>query len=75
MKFWGLFFKNKPGTSEISVICSLLITTFLSVHLSSYSLLCVLLLSMAVSPQIQHLHFVLFGQISSDPIDLFLYNG
>ena len=48
----------------------LVIIMCLSSQLPSYGLLCTLLFSKPISPEIWHLH--IFDQISSGPLDLFL---
>ena len=51
-------FPNKVGMLQIIYIGSLLITTFVFVHLPHYCLLFVVILSMLISPEIQHLQLL-----------------
>ena len=57
---WEFHFPNNIGMSQIICICMLLMTTFLSVQLPSYNLLCALLLSFPTLTTIVILTQVLF---------------
>ena len=64
-------FSNNIGMSKIICICMSLSTTFLSTQLSSYWLLCALVLSMPISPETHITTVVMFGQIITGPMDFF----
>ena len=67
---WEFHFPNNTDMSQIICICMLLITTFLCSQLPPYCLLCVLVLSMQIPYQIQHLQlFVICHLISTGPME------
>ena len=55
---WEFHFPDNTGMSQIICTCVLLITTFLYAQLPSDYLLCNIILSMPISPEMQHLQLL-----------------
>ena len=77
MAYWFVMCDLKFHFSKQYKVCHKSFTSIsycyiFSTQLPSYSVLCVLLLSLAISPQIQHLPpIAIFGQINLGLMDLF----